>query len=246
MGIEFDLSGLHDDHTIRAGIPPPLSELCVRVLAANFAHRPTLRGIAPRYINRMTELLPTDLPLEVTGPLIDDEGFWKRCATQRWDNCEISAHGSSWKRCYFERNLADFLETFDPRTGQETEELTRTLAVSKDYIFSLRMKQVWGERFGKRTQRSSPPQHCSERSGRALRPARQLRLGLVPHAMAVSRRRQSSGLWSSAHARALPSHRSRPVSCAVSSAGGARACSSCAIWTWRCSFRTCPRCATSR
>jgi len=141
MGIEFDLSGLHDDHTIRAGVPPPLSELCVRVLAANFQNRPTLRGIAPRYINRMTELLPIDLPLEVTGPLVDDEGFWKRCATQRWDNCEISAHGSSWKRCYFERNLAEFLETFDPRTGQETEELTRTLAVSKDYIFSLRIKQ---------------------------------------------------------------------------------------------------------
>ena len=98
MPIEFDLTGLHDEHTIRANVPPPLSELCVGVLAANFANRPTLRGIAPRYINRMTELLPTDLPLEVTGPLIDDEGYWKRCATARWDNCQISDHGSSWKR----------------------------------------------------------------------------------------------------------------------------------------------------
>ena len=98
MPIEFDLTGLHEEHTIRANVPPPLSELCVGVLAANFANRPTLRGIAPRYINRMTELLPTDLPLEVTGPLIDDEGYWKRCATARWDNCQISDHGSSWKR----------------------------------------------------------------------------------------------------------------------------------------------------
>ena len=141
MGIEFDLSGLHDEHTIRAGVPPPLSELCVRELARNFSSRPTLRGIAPRYINRMTELLPTDLPLEVTGPLVDDEGYWKRCSTARWDNCQISDHGSSWKRCYFERNLADFLESFDP-AKQDTEELTRTLAVSKDYIFSLRIKQA--------------------------------------------------------------------------------------------------------
>jgi len=91
-------------------------------------------------VNRMTEMLPTDLPLEVTGPLIDDEGFWKRCATLRWDNCQISDHGSSWKRCYFERNLTDFLEGFDP-IKQDTEELTRCLAVSKDYIFSLRIKQ---------------------------------------------------------------------------------------------------------
>jgi len=138
--IDFDLSGLYDEHTIRAQVPQPLSELCVRVLAANFANRPTLRGIAPRYINRVTELLPTNLPLEVTGPLIDDEGYWKRCSTERWDNCQISDHGSSWKRCYFERNLSDFLEGFDPEKV-DTEELTRTLAVSKDYVFSLRIKQ---------------------------------------------------------------------------------------------------------
>ena len=133
MGVDFDLTGLHDDHTIRAGVPPPLSELCVRVLAAHFAHRPTLRGIAPRYINRLTELLPTTLPLEVTGPLIDDEGYWKRCATNRWENCTISEHGSSWKRCYFEKNLTDFLETFDP-LKTDTEELMRMLAISKDYV----------------------------------------------------------------------------------------------------------------
>ena len=141
--IEFDLNGLHDEHTIRANVPPPLSELCVGVLAANFASRPTLRGIAPRYINRMTELLPTDLPLEVTGPLIDDEGYWKRCATARWDNCTIADHGSSWKRLYFERNLSDFLESFDPKL-QDTEDLTRTLAISKDYIFSLHVRRHSG------------------------------------------------------------------------------------------------------
>ena len=41
---------------------------------------------------------------------------------------------------YFERNLEDFLEAFDP-LKQDTEELTRLLAVSKDYIFSLHLKQ---------------------------------------------------------------------------------------------------------
>ena len=137
MPIEFDLSGLHDEHTIKAGVPPPLSELCIGSLPQSIAadaarHR-------DRYINRMTELLPTDLPLEVTGPLIDDEGYWKRCSTARWDNCQIADHGSSWKRCYFERNLADFLESFDP-AKQDTENHAH-IAVSKDYIFSLRIKQ---------------------------------------------------------------------------------------------------------
>ena len=136
-----DLSGMHDEHSLKAHVAPPLSDLCVQVIAANFASRPTLRGIPMRYINRVTELLPTSLPLEVTGPLIDDEGYWKRCALQRWDNCHIADHGSSWKRLYFERNLTDFLEAFEP-TKQDTEDLTRTLAVSKDYIFSLKIKQA--------------------------------------------------------------------------------------------------------
>ena len=47
---------------------------------------------------------------------------------------------ATWAGCYFERNLAEFLENFDAKE-QDTEELTRVLAVSKDYIFSLRIKQ---------------------------------------------------------------------------------------------------------
>ena len=137
---EFDLAGLHDDHSLKAQVAPPLSELCVRIIAQNFSNRPTLRGIPTRFVDRVTELLPTTLPLDVTGPLIDDEPYWQRCASARWDNCQISDHGSSWKRLYFERNLADFLESFDPKT-QDTEDLTRTLTVSKDYIFSLHVKQ---------------------------------------------------------------------------------------------------------
>lgn len=142
MPTDFDLSQLYEEHTLKAHVPPPLSELCVQIIAANFASRPTLRGIPTRFIERVTELLPTSLPLDVTGPLIDDEGYWKRCSLARWDNCQISDHGSSWKRLYFERNLTDFLEAFDPNKPDfDTEELTRALAVSKDYIFSLHIKQ---------------------------------------------------------------------------------------------------------
>ena len=42
MPVEFDLTGLHDEHTIRANVPPPLSELCV-------ISKPALPGsIGPR------------------------------------------------------------------------------------------------------------------------------------------------------------------------------------------------------
>lgn len=137
---QFDLSGLYDEHSLKALVAKPLAELCVQVIASNFKHRPTLRGIPPRYVSAVTELLPTTLPLDVTGPLIDDEEYWERCARARWDLCQISDHGSSWKRFFFERHLSDFLEEFDPlRT--ETEELIRVLSISKDYIFSLRLEQ---------------------------------------------------------------------------------------------------------
>ena len=115
-----DLAGLHEDHSLKAQVAPPLSELCVRIIAQNFSNRPTLRGIPTRFVDRVTTLLPTTLPLDVTGPLIDDEPYWQRCAAARWDNCQISDHGSSWKRLYFERNLADFLEAFDPKKQVHT------------------------------------------------------------------------------------------------------------------------------
>ena len=140
MPTDFDLSALYEEHSLMAAGPPPLSELCIRVIAKNFEEKPTLRGIPARYLSRVTELLPTTLPLEVTGPGIDDEGYWKRCATATWENCQISDHGSSWKRLYFERNLTDFLESFDP-TKMDTEPLIHMLQVSKDYVFSLRIKQ---------------------------------------------------------------------------------------------------------
>ena len=61
---EFDLAGLHEDHSLKAQVAPPLSELCVRIIAQNFSNRPTLRGIPTRFVDRVTELLPTTLPLE--------------------------------------------------------------------------------------------------------------------------------------------------------------------------------------
>jgi len=137
---QFDVSGLYDEHALRSSVAKPLAELCVQVIAANFKHRPTLRGIPPRYILAVTELLPTTLPLEVTAPLIDDEEYWERCARARWELCQITDHGSSWKRFFFERHLSDFLEEFDP-VKMETEELLRVLNICKDYIFSVRLQQ---------------------------------------------------------------------------------------------------------
>ena len=174
---EFDLAGLHEDHSLKAQVAPPLSELCVRIIAQNFSNRPTLRGIPTRFVDRVTELLPTTLPLDVTGPLIDDEPYWKRCAQERWDNCQISDHGSSWKRLYFERNLSDFLESFDPKL-QDTEDLTRTLAISKDYIFSLHVRRHSGSNLTPAGPRQERRLGRQEAQADTPEPARRLGLAL--------------------------------------------------------------------
>eukprot|EP00965_Chrysotila_dentata_P069826 2306824-Pleurochrysis_carterae.AAC.4 len=83
MHVDVDVSGLYEEHALRAAVVKPLADMCVSVIASNFKHRPTLRGIPTRYIHRVTELLPTTLALEVTAPLIDDEAYWKRCALSR-------------------------------------------------------------------------------------------------------------------------------------------------------------------
>jgi hypothetical protein len=107
---------------------------------ARAAH-PTLRGIPTRFVPKVTTRLPLDLNIEVAATLVDDETYWKRRASARWPNCEVAQHGTSWKRLFFERNLQDFLEGFDPQ-AQSNEDLIRLLGLSKDYIFSLRLRQL--------------------------------------------------------------------------------------------------------
>lgn len=48
-------------------IVTPLKELCVRVVAANFEANPTFGKLPDKYVRKITDLLPLDLPLELVG-----------------------------------------------------------------------------------------------------------------------------------------------------------------------------------
>jgi hypothetical protein len=39
----------------------------------NFRNRPTFAGVPERYKEHLAALIPTDIPLHVSGPLIDNE-----------------------------------------------------------------------------------------------------------------------------------------------------------------------------
>eukprot|EP01018_Ginkgo_biloba_P005654 Gb_15710 [translate_table: standard] len=72
---------------------------------------------------------------------LDDEEYWKRRAILRWQNCDVSAHGRSWKELYFERNTAAALESFDPTIDDE-EDLKKLLELSAPFVHSLEIYQL--------------------------------------------------------------------------------------------------------
>mmetsp|Transcript_35781 Transcript_35781/g.91372 ORF Transcript_35781/g.91372 Transcript_35781/m.91372 type:complete len:103 (+) Transcript_35781:141-449(+) len=88
----------------------PLSEICIQMVAENFEQQPDFGKLSQKYVKRITEILTLDLPLELAGMLIDDESYWARRSNARWKNCEVTAHGNSWRQLYFERNLECCLE----------------------------------------------------------------------------------------------------------------------------------------
>ncbi|KAG6543468.1 hypothetical protein Mapa_015138 [Marchantia paleacea] len=89
---------------------PTLMDLCVPVLAKNFAKLPGFDGIPADERLRVVKEIPLDLPLKLAADMILEEAYWKRRVQINWRNCDTAAHGRSWKQMFFERNLQEALE----------------------------------------------------------------------------------------------------------------------------------------
>ncbi|KAJ3089631.1 T-complex-associated testis-expressed protein 1 [Quaeritorhiza haematococci] len=123
-----------------------LSELCIRAIVANFQTSPILKGLPRRYRDKILGSIATNLPLSITAPLVPDDtvvvsptssfvssekkggllyesNYWKRCALQRFHNCDPARHGGSWKRLFFELHTRQLIEGFVPRTDHAAEAL---------------------------------------------------------------------------------------------------------------------------
>ena len=142
-----------NDTFAAAAFITPLKDLCVEVVAKEFRNRPTFGKLSKQYIEKVVSLLDIELPLDIVGQLISDENYWRRRSTKRWRNLEVSQHGGSWKQLYFERNLAEALEKFDPNAGgdlgdraddevDDLEGLRRLIDFSSKYVHSLVLKQL--------------------------------------------------------------------------------------------------------
>ena len=94
------------------------------------AENENFAAIPAKFQTHVVEILPTDLPLDVTASQIADDYYWERCATERWKNCQVTEHGGKWKRLYLERNLEDEIEQLDENQAN----LDRLITVSESSL----------------------------------------------------------------------------------------------------------------
>ncbi|KAJ7988019.1 hypothetical protein DPEC_G00319290 [Dallia pectoralis] len=122
-------------------IVPLLSSICLQNIVRNFEERPILHELLPSHRDYVLERLSTSLPLQVTSNLISEDGYWKRCCQQRWELCDISAYGHSWKRMFFERHLENIIELFIPDVT-DTRTVLDMVPLCRDYVTRLNISQL--------------------------------------------------------------------------------------------------------
>uniref|UniRef100_A0A7S4KSM8 Uncharacterized protein n=1 Tax=Guillardia theta TaxID=55529 RepID=A0A7S4KSM8_GUITH len=118
----------------------PLTDLCLQSAALNFKSRPTFAGIPEKFKENLCKLIPTDLPLQVSAPLIESDVYWKRCASDLFQNCLPQEHGHSWKQLFFERTAEEAIENFDG-SQEAMDALIELLLTSRDFIYKLQIRQ---------------------------------------------------------------------------------------------------------
>ncbi|KAI1240660.1 T-complex-associated testis-expressed protein 1, partial [Lamprotornis superbus] len=119
---------------------PHLTELCLQHIAHNFQMNPILNCLLPEDQKKVVDRLSTSLPLTVTANIVSHEDYWKRCCMERWQVCDVSNYGDSWKRMFFERHLENILKFFIPNTTDPNQVL-ELIPLCKDYVRKLEIDQ---------------------------------------------------------------------------------------------------------
>ncbi|NWW61914.1 DRC5 protein, partial [Ifrita kowaldi] len=119
---------------------PHLTELCIQHIVHNFEKNPILNYLLPEHQRKVVDRLSTNLPLTVTANIVSHEDYWKRCCIERWQVCDISSYGDSWKRMFFERHLEHILKFFTPSTT-DPKEVLELIPLCKDYVRKLEIDQ---------------------------------------------------------------------------------------------------------
>lgn len=103
-----------DDPSWNRDRVPTLVNLCINAIVCNFKDHPILHELPPEFAYQVLNELPTSLPLELAVRLIDDDGYWKRAAAIMTDKVhDVTKHGNSWKRLFFEKYVQRMLLSYN-------------------------------------------------------------------------------------------------------------------------------------
>ncbi|XP_072302319.1 dynein regulatory complex subunit 5 [Eucyclogobius newberryi] len=120
---------------------PFLSKLCLQAIMKNIEGKPLYKELSRSEQNFIQEKLTLHVPLKVTAKLIPDGVYWQRRSKELWDNCDVSYHGQSWKRLFFERFLEKLIEAFLPGET-ELKTILEMLPLCKDYVKRLNIEEL--------------------------------------------------------------------------------------------------------
>jgi hypothetical protein len=105
---------ISDDLEWSLRIVPALTDLALNSLVQSFDTSPKYDELLDKHRGQLLKSLPTNIPLKVTAPLIEDEKYWEKCCKEKWPICDIKQYDNSWKRFYFEKNIEEIIENFIP------------------------------------------------------------------------------------------------------------------------------------
>lgn len=142
---------LERDRTIRSedafwdeGRLLSLRTLAIRAIAAAWKDNPILDEL-PTCENRVTliEILPIDLPFELTIKVIEDEHYWERCCKDRWTNNDPADHGDSWRQRYCEGRIAEYFESLEPSYMEsQMQECEAMIELVRNYVQAIRLRSL--------------------------------------------------------------------------------------------------------
>ncbi|KMQ96319.1 T-complex-associated testis-expressed protein 1 [Lasius niger] len=126
------------------GVIPDLKILALHVIVSAWRDNPVLEDL-PTCVDRdlLLETLPTDLPFGLTITRIEDGFYWERAAKDRWEYNDPGEYGSSWRRLYCERHLAEYLETLHASYFEsQREECEKLMTLVKDYVHIIKLRSL--------------------------------------------------------------------------------------------------------
>ena len=124
---------------------PRLDDICVSFIGSNFNSCPILDSIPSQYIcNVVNQIDLSKLLINQASKHVECSKLWERMACERWENCRVELHGSSWKRLYLEKHIEELLESYYPSTDSDINlnRLLESIQCSSPFIHSIKLNQL--------------------------------------------------------------------------------------------------------